>query len=150
AENSPTGQHAFVHVAEQVMVEPTDRLFQEDTNFIPPYVHYRCRNAEMGEAAARIAVGWADTTRRVTPYGSTPDPTKLNGTPKGSKVNRFGAMVTTGALDAIPFELNALIRVVKWAYKAHQTTAPLSENRGATCSAFVGSCYQTAYLSAFF
>ncbi len=143
AAEGPAGQPGFVHASESVMFEKPASYYQANTNICEPYEYFECPDAPLGKLAAQLGQGWIKTR-----YGSGPDPVEQGSSQKVAVVSRFGGMVSTGALADIPFELAALLRVVKWVAKAERG-ALLSENRGTTCAAFVAACYQTAAMKRF-
>lgn len=143
AAEGPAGQPGFVHASESVMFEKPASYYQANTNICEPYEYFECPDAPLGKLAAQLGQGWIKTR-----YGSGPDPVEQGSSQKAAVVSRFGGMVSTGALADIPFELAALLRVVKWVAKAERG-ALLSENRGTTCAAFVAACYQTAAMKRF-
>lgn len=109
----------------------------------PPHRRFTCPNAPAGVAVAAQAVAWADVTR-ATPYGDYPSSQNaaIGG---GTNANRYSGMVNTTALTDIPFEITALVRLLKWVERA-QANQRLSETRGITCCAYICASFQTAFM----
>jgi hypothetical protein len=97
---------------------------------------------------AEVAKLFAQTVKP-TPYGAFPGSKDVDDPAKRSpKANRFSGMIKTTSVSEIPFEFAALRRLLKWTMK-EAAKAPLSENRGVTCAAFVSICHQVAGMKAF-
>ena len=104
----------------------------------------QCVDRAQGQRAANAARVWTSTARK-TPYGQSPQTSDLK-TPDLKlrlAASRFVGMKDTGSLLEIPFESSALLRLLKWTLRL-KDVAPLSENRGVTCAAFLAECHQAA------
>lgn len=114
------------------------------------YLHAHPVDANRRSRTAQVARAFAQTIKP-TPYGSFPtskELTKMGADPKSSRASRFAGMIGTPNVGAIPFELPALHRLLKWTERAI-AGAPLSENRGITCAAFAACCHQVGMMKAF-
>jgi len=133
--HSPINKLSFAHAGDRTEVCETS-AYEKETP--APYRHYSCPNANIGGSVAAQAAQWSD---RRTSYGNFPSSQNaaIGG---GTNANRYSGMVTTASLDEIPFDINALKRVLKWVEKSYKNE-PLSLNRGITCCAFISACYQT-------
>jgi hypothetical protein len=139
AADSPISKTSFAHAGDVTEVCDTT-AYEKETP--APFRRFICPKPNAGQAAATKAVQRAD---RKTSYGSYPS---SRNAPIGgaTNANRYSGMVTTASLDAIPFEISALVRLLKWVEKSQQGL-PLSANRGITCCTFISACYQTAFMS---
>ncbi len=95
-----------------------------------PFV-YRSNDGEWAREAARVAESFAAV-------GADDMPST-----KYSEDRSRGVALQNKSGILPPFEFDALYRAVKWAMKSG-TGASYSVNHGATCCAFVASCYQAA------
>jgi len=141
ARHSPLGVRSFVHAGSDVTEVRPATDYQNYTP--PPHRRYTCPSAPVGVAVAEQAVSWA-AVGRTTPYGDGPS-SRTVAIGGGTNSNRYSGMVTTAALTDIPFEISALMRVLKWVDRANSNRS-LSVTRGITCCAFICASFQTAFM----
>jgi hypothetical protein len=142
-------QRSYVHAGAKELEVALATTYEDDKDG-GGYLHATPTDATHREAVAEIARIFAQEVGR-TPYGSYPgmdDFARMNIAPKSPHANRFTGMIRTTRIDDIPFDISALHRLLKWTYRA-LTRAPLSENRGITCAAFVAACHQIAHMRSF-
>lgn len=139
----------YLHAGDQLEKDTLDHYadYQEHGG----YLHVCTTDTELRAAVAEVAAIFAMDAPR-TPYGSYPnsaDVARIAGKPVVSpRASRFTGMIGTRDVSEIPFELPALVRLLKWTHRAI-TSAPLSEHRGITCAAFSAICHQVAGMRAF-
>lgn len=141
---------SYVHAGASE-VEIADVSTYADDKDSGGYLHAHPTDAGLRENVAEVAALFARTAKK-TPYGSYPsskDFQRMGSAPQSPHASRFTGMIRTASFNEIPFEFPALHRLLKWTQRAIED-APLSENRGITCAAFVAACHQVARLRAFF
>lgn len=114
------------------------------------YLHAHTADADRREKTKDVARIFAETVKR-TPYGSFPsskDFESMSVAVRSPRASRFNGMIGTQTVQEIPFEFPALHRLLKWTLRAIRK-APLSENRGITCAAFISACHQVTAMRAF-
>jgi hypothetical protein len=141
---------SYVHAGAQ-QLEIADVETYADDKDSGGYLHAHPTDSVLRSRTAEVAQQFAQTVKR-TPYGSYPsskDFQRLGLVVQSPHASRFTGMVRTTSFAEIPFEFAALVRLLKWTLRAIDN-APLSENRGITCAAFVSICHQVARMLIFF
>ncbi len=139
--DSPSTAAAYAHSMDKgVVIEPFAGYAE-----MPGFLHARCTDEAVRGAAAQAAKTWA-TTEKTTPYGSFPRGQDFK--TAQVRANRFSGMRATARVGDIPFEMAALVRLMKWTLRLKEKAA-LSETRGITCAAFVAACHQAAAMQRF-
>ncbi|MGF6408845.1 hypothetical protein [Paraburkholderia sp. MM5482-R1] len=141
---------SYVHAGAQ-QLEIADVATYADDKGAGGYLHAHPTDNMLRSRTAEIAQMFAQNVKR-TPYGNYPssaDFQRLQLLVESPHASRFTGMVRTTDFGQIPFEFPALVRLLKWTLRAIDN-APLSENRGITCAAFVSICHQVARMLIFF